>query len=179
MEITEQELDTLNFYRVSELHGGLILGHLVARARDPQLILELTRHSAEEVVHSQLWAETILAVGGKIRPARATYQQRFSSMIGKPGTLLHVLAATQVFERRVYRHFLDHLRRPGIHRRVQTTLYRMIEEERHHLSWVKTWLDRRAEARGAEVDEILARYTDADAKLYPIILREYGWTIAA
>ena len=78
MDITSRELDFLNFYRASELHGGLILGQVVRRARDPELVLDLTRHSAEEVMHAQLWTETIIAVGGRIRPVRETYQARYA-----------------------------------------------------------------------------------------------------
>jgi len=175
MEITIEELNTLNFYRASELHGGLILGQVAARTRDPHLAMELTRHSAEEVLHSQLWAETILAVGGQLHPVRATYQRRFAPRIGRPSTVLHVLAATQVFERRVYRHFLEHLRRPGTHRRIQSTLYRMIAEERHHLSWVKEWLDGQARSRGEMVDDLMRSYAAVDAQLYAELLEEFGW----
>jgi demethoxyubiquinone hydroxylase (CLK1/Coq7/Cat5 family) len=178
MEISEVELRILNFYRISELHGGLILGRMVPRARDPRLVVELTRHSAEEVLHSQLWAETIVSLGGRILPARASYQRRLAERLGHPGTMLHVLAVTQIFERRVYRHFLEHLRRPDTHRRVQATLHRMIEEERHHLSWVKEWLDQQAQSRPGEVDRALRQAADADALVYPAVLAEYGWTEA-
>jgi hypothetical protein len=50
MDITTRELGFLNFYRASELHGGLILGQLARRARGSALVLDLTRHAAEEVV---------------------------------------------------------------------------------------------------------------------------------
>src|SRR5690606_2874368 len=80
VEISRHELNTLNFYRASELHGGLILGHLVARAREQSLIHNLTRHSAESLVHAQIWSETILALGGELQPIQATYQRRFSEI---------------------------------------------------------------------------------------------------
>ena len=41
---TQRELDLLNFYRASELHGGLILGQIARRARDPRLVLARTPH---------------------------------------------------------------------------------------------------------------------------------------
>src|SRR4051812_20135074 len=140
MLVDNNELSLLNFYRASELHGGLILGQMVRRTRDADLIMQLTRHSAEEVMHATLWTETIVAVGGKPSPVRDTYQNRYVEIVGTPITLLEVLALTQVFERRVYRHFMLHLRRPGVHPIVAATLQRMIEEERGHLSWVKHWL---------------------------------------
>lgn len=179
MEITSQELDTLNFYRASELQGGLVLGYLVGRVTDSDLILNLTRHSAEELVHAQVWTETILAVGGEVRPIRNTFQNRFRRIVDRPGTVLHVLAATQVLERRAYRHFLEHLRRPGTHRRIQSALYRMLSEERYHLSWVKEWLDRQASDRGQDISSILTRYQEADEVTYTELLKEFGWVEAA
>jgi hypothetical protein len=179
MQITEHELAALNFYRACELHGGLILGQMVYRARDPWLATELIRHSAEEIVHAQLWTETILAVGGTLKPVRTTYQRRYAAAIGRPSSLLHVLIATQVFERRVYRHFLDHLAKPGTHPRVRETLRRMIEEEKHHLSWVREWLDRQETARGGEVAALIRRYGEVDAGIYDSFVQEYGWKAAA
>ena len=46
-QVSEVELRLLNFYRASELHGGLILGQVARRTRDGVLALELLRHSAE------------------------------------------------------------------------------------------------------------------------------------
>ena len=127
MEITPRELGFLNFYRASELHGGLLLGQVARRVRDSALVLDLTRHSAEEVAHAQLWTETIIGVGGRVSVVRETYQARYARIVGAPMTLLDVLALTQVFERRVYRHFTEHLRRPGTHPLVAATLRRMLD----------------------------------------------------
>jgi len=179
MDITPRELGFLNFYRASELHGGLILGQLARRARAADLVLELTRHSAEEVVHSQLWTETIIAVGGQVRPVRETYQIRYARHVGTPISLVEVLALTQVFERRVYRHFTEHLHRPGTHPRVCQTLERMLEEEKGHLRLVKRWLDEQAAIRGPMVAETMARYTAADALVYAEMTAELEWRVAA
>jgi demethoxyubiquinone hydroxylase (CLK1/Coq7/Cat5 family) len=173
------EIALLNFYRASELHGGLILGQMVRRTRDPDLILNLTRHSAEEVMHAQLWTETIIAVGGRPAPVRETYQTRYAEEVGTPLTMLEILALTQVFERRVYRHFTDHLRRPDLHPAIATTLRRMLDEERGHLTWVKHWLDKQAATRPTEVREVMRRYAAADAVIYAAISAEYGWRLAA
>ena len=179
MEITSHELTILNFYRASELHGGLVLARMVQRARDPELMLDLTRHGAEEVVHAQLWTETILAVGGRPYPVRETYQTRYAEAVGAPATMLQILALTQVFERRVFRHFTQHLRRPDTHPIVQATLRRMLEEERGHLSWVKRWLDEQRRTRRLEVDATMKRYADADAAIYARLTVELGWRQAA
>ncbi len=179
MEISSRELGFLNFYRASELHGGLLLGQVARRARGAELVLDLTRHSAEEVMHSLLWTETIVAVGGRVSPVRDTYQSRYLRMLGAPTALLDVLALTQVFERRVYRHFTEHLRRPGTHPVVCATLERMLEEEKGHLRWVKRWLDEQAAVLGGAVAATMQRYAEADALIYNELASELGWREAA
>jgi demethoxyubiquinone hydroxylase (CLK1/Coq7/Cat5 family) len=179
MTATQSEVDLLNFYRASELHGGLILGQMVRRTRDPDLILNLTRHSAEEVMHAQLWTETIVAIGGRPAPVRDTYQTRYAEEVGTPISMLEILALTQVFERRVYRHFTLHLRRPDLQPEVAATLRRMLDEERGHLTWVKHWLDKQALVRPVEVREVMRRYADVDERVYAAIATEYGWRMAA
>ena len=179
MQVPDRELSFLNFYRASELHGGLILGQVARRVRDGAMATELLRHSAEEVGHARIWTETILAVGGRIQPVRSTYQERYAQAVGRPVGLLHVLALTQVFERRVYRHFVEHLRRPGTHPVVADALRLMLEEEKGHLSWVKEWLDREAAGRGDEVREVMRRYTEVDRRVYDALTLELGWREAA
>jgi bacterioferritin (cytochrome b1) len=179
MLVDNTEISLLNVYRASELHGGLILGQMVRRTRDPELIVQLTKHSAEEVTHALLWTETILAVGGKPAPVRDTYQNRYVEAVGTPISLLEVLALTQVFERRVYRHFLLHLRRSDVHPAVALTLERMLEEEKGHLSWVKHWLDVQSRTRAAEVRDVMRRYASADQRIYDVLLAEYGFRSAA
>jgi demethoxyubiquinone hydroxylase (CLK1/Coq7/Cat5 family) len=179
MEITSRELGFLNFYRASELHGGLILGQVARRVRDARLVIDLTRHSSEEVNHSLLWTETILAVGGRVHRVRETYQSRYARHVGAPIALLEVLALTQVFERRVYRHFTEHLRRPSTHKAVQATLERMLEEEKGHLRWVRQWLDDQARTAPGPVAATIRRYADADALVYREMTNELGWREAA
>ena len=175
MHVTQQEMALLNFYRASELHGGLLLGRVVGRARDPEVVLALTRHAAEEVRHAEYWTETMLALGGRPAPVRATYQARYAAVVGPVVALLDVLALTQVFERRVYRHFLDHLARDGTHERVRATLRTMVEEEKDHLDWVKRWLDAEAERRPERVSSAMRHYAAVDDRVYRALCAEYGW----
>ncbi|HWL39688.1 MAG TPA: ferritin-like domain-containing protein [Gemmatimonadaceae bacterium] len=179
MNVSPAEIALLNFYRASELHGGLILGQMVRRTRDPELILRLTQHSAEEVMHAQLWTETIISVGGRPAPVRDTYQTRYAEAVGTPISMLEILALTQIFERRVYRHFTLHLRKPDVHPIVAGTLKRMLEEEKGHLTWVKHWLDAQSVTRANEVRDVLKRYELADERIYAAISAEYGWRLAA
>lgn len=179
MQITERELRWLNFYRASELEGGLVLGQLARRVRDPELMLRLIRHAAEEVAHAELWTATILEVGGEPSPTTDTYQQRYARALGVPRSTVEVLALTQVFERRVYRHFLDHSRRPGTHPAVRRTLLRMVEEEKDHLNWVKHWLDAAVSRRPGHVEQLMHRFGRADEIIYSEVTAEYGFRRAA
>ena len=179
MQISNIELDRLNFYRASELHGGLVLGQLVTRTRDPWLVEQLTRHSAEEVRHAQIWTETIIDVGGRPSPLRRTYQSQLGDIVGAPASVFQVLALTQVFERRVYRHFLMHDKLPGTHPRVREALHLMIEEEKHHLSWVQEWLEQEAQRRRIDLREQLAQYTRADEQVYSRLVVQYEFSKAA
>ena len=169
----------LNFYRASDLHAGLILGHMVRRTRDPRLILNLTRHSAEELMHAQLWTETIIAIGGRPVPVRDTYQTRYAEAVGTPLTMLEVLALTHRFELWAYRRFTLHLRVDGIHATMAATLRRIIEQERAHLSWTKGWLDEQAKNHANEVREVLGRYALADQRINDKLSSEYGLRWAA
>lgn len=167
MEIDENELWLLSYYRASELAGALVMGRLAAQTDDDELRVRLTEHCAEEANHAWLWTRTILEVGGTPRRVAETYQTRYLAEIGPPVTTLEVLALTQVFERRVMRHFRDHLRRPGTHPAVARTLRRMIAEEVGHIGWVKERLERCARATGtAAVVEVQRRYAAVDGKIY-------------
>ncbi len=177
--IFKREAAILNFYRASELHGGLVMGMLAQRTRDPELMLELTRHAAEEVMHAQLWTETMLALGMRPTPVRQTSQDRYAAASGTPTTVLEVLALTQVFERRVCRHFQEHLRRPGTHELVKATLRRMLADEAGHISWIKHWLDRESVSRRALVQRTLDRYTLIDREVYAAWRADIGWESAA
>lgn len=173
LPVTPRETALLNFYRASHLHAGLILGQMVRRTRDPGLILSVTRHSAEEVMHAQMWTETIMVIGGRPSPVGDTYQARYAEVVGTPRTVLDVLTLTHVFERRMYRHFTVHAALAGVHPAVSTTLRRTLEDERAHLSWVKAWLDEQAKERRNAVREAMQRYVTADQRIYDKISTEY------
>lgn len=174
--VSATELRRLDFYRASELHGGLILGQFARRARDPELIHCLTTHAAEEVVHAQLWTATIRAVGGTPQRQLQTYQTRYATRVGAPASILEVLALTHVFERRVHRHFSLHLALPEVHELVRATLRRMIHDERGHLAWVRQWLRGQDEAT---VDRLFAQYQAADELIYAELFEEFGFAEAA
>jgi acyl carrier protein len=172
VEISENELWILSYYRESELAGSLVMGRLARETDDDDLRVHLTEHCAEEAQHAWLWTETILKVGGTPKRVAETYQTRYYAEIGTPASLLEILALTQVFERRVIRHFRAHLEWPGTHPAVIETLRRMIADEAGHIGWVKGWLDRHAAERGdALVAETLRRFAEVDERVYQAAMR--------
>ena len=172
MEISENDLWILSYYRESELAGGLIMGRLARETDDDDLRVHLTEHCAEETQHAWLWTQTILKVGGTPRRVAETYQARYYAEIGTPTSLLEILTLTQVFERRVIRHFRAHLKWPNTHPAVAETLQRMIEDEVGHITWVKDRLDRYAEEKGdGLVAETMRRFTEVDQRVYDAAMR--------
>src|SRR5258708_27184911 len=77
LEITENELWLLSYYRESELAGALLMGRLARETEDDDLRVRLTEHCAEEARHAWAWTETILKVGGTPRRVSETYQSRY------------------------------------------------------------------------------------------------------
>ncbi len=172
MQISDNDLWILSYYRESELAGGLIMGRLARETDDDDLRVHLTEHCAEETLHAWLWTETILKVGGTPKRVAETYQTRYYAEIGMPTSLLEILTLTQVFERRVIRHFRAHLKWPGVHPAVAETLHRMIEDEVGHISWVKDRLDRYAAEKGeALVRDTMRRFTEVDERVYEAAMR--------
>ena len=174
LEITENELWLLSYYRESELAGSLLMGRLARETDDGDLRVRLTEHCAEEARHAWAWTETILKVGGMPKRVSETYQSRYHAAVGNPSNLLEVLALTQIFERRVVRHFRAHLSWPGTHPEVARTLQQLIDEEAGHIRWVKDRLDAYAAANGETVvEEMLDRFKRIDEQVYNE-LKEYA-----
>ncbi|MGZ3466903.1 MAG: phosphopantetheine-binding protein [Gemmatimonadaceae bacterium] len=167
LQVTENELWLLSYYRESELAGALLMGRLARETDDDDLRVRLTEHCAEEARHAWAWTETILRVGGTPRRVSETYQSRYHAAVGNPSNLLEVLALTQIFERRVVRHFKAHLAWPGTHPEVARTLQQLIDEEVGHIRWVKDRLDAYSATHGdLVVREMLDRFKRIDEQVY-------------
>jgi hypothetical protein len=147
----------LNWWRQSELEGALLLGRLVAHVSDAELCCRLTRHCAEEAEHSRLWTEVLAELALPHVRIHRSYQAFFLEHTDAPRTLVEVLAFTQVFEKRVHRHFHEELRELHTPAAARRAYERMIQDEKRHLAWVAAWLARRDEA-----DEHLQRFELAD-----------------
>ena len=167
LEISDNELWLLSYYRASELAGALLMGRLAHETDDDDLRVRLTEHCAEEARHAWAWTECIRKVGGTPKKVSETYQSRYHAAVGNPTNLLEVLALTQIFERRVVRHFRAHLSWPGTHPEVKRTLLQLIEEEAGHIRWVKDRLDAYGAANGETVvKEMMERFKRVDEEVY-------------
>ncbi|HJQ12363.1 MAG TPA: phosphopantetheine-binding protein [Gemmatimonadaceae bacterium] len=167
LEISDNELWLLSYYRESELAGALLMGRLARETDDDDLRVRLTEHCAEEARHAWAWTECILKVGGTPKKVSETYQSRYHAAVGNPTNLLEVLALTQIFERRVVRHFRAHLSWPGTHAEIKRTLQQLIDDEADHIRWVKDRLDDYGAANGESVvAEMMERYKRIDEEVY-------------
>jgi len=172
LEISENDLWLLSYYRESELAGGLLMGRLARETDDDDLRVRLTEHCAEETAHAWAWTETILKVGGRPKRVRETYQSRYYAALGDPSSMLEILVLTQIFERRVVRHFRAHLSWPDVHPEVAKTLQRLIDEEVGHIRWVKDRLDAYSATHGQRVvDEMMAKFQRVDEEVYAELSR--------
>lgn len=136
----------LNWWRQSELEGALLLGRMVSLADSAELCARLTRHCAEEAEHSRIWASTLEELQLPHVRIRRSYQSFYLRHTGPPGSLLEVLAFTQIFERRVHRRFHEEVRNPDTPAAAIRAYKTMMEDEKDHLAWVAAWL---ANQRGA------------------------------
>lgn len=167
LEISRNELWLLSYYRESELAGALLMGRLAQQTDDDDLRVRLTEHCAEEARHAWAWTETILEVGGTPLRVSETHQSRYQALLGDPSSVLEILALSQIFERRVMRHFRAHLSWPGTHPAVKRTLQTLMDDEVDHIRWVKDRLDAHAAVHGqAAVQEMLDRYQQVDDQIY-------------
>ncbi len=165
MNATERMLAwKLNWWRQSELEGALLLGRLVAHVNDADLCRSLTKHCAEEAGHARLWAEALGELGLPHVRIHRSYQAYFMEHTDPPRSLLEVLAFTQIFERRVHRHFLAELRDPSLPTPVRRAYERMVEDEKGHLAWVAAWLRGQADA-----EEELNRFCHADGAVFATV----------
>ena len=155
----------LNWFRQSELEGSLLLGRMAGTVEEQDLAVRLTKHCAEEAGHSRIWAEVIERLRLPHIRIFHSYQSFYLRKSGPPATLLEVLCFTQIFERRVHRHFHDEVRDPQTPDAARAAYARMIEDEKGHLAWVADWL--RGQPGAAEC---LRRYEETDREVLQQLL---------
>jgi hypothetical protein len=171
--LPENELWLLSFYRTSEISGALFFGRL-ARSLTGPILEDMTRHFADESLHSWYWTSCIFRLGAEPLKLAEAYQDQYVSAAGLPGNLMEVLAITQVFERRVINQYALHSRVPDLRVEVAETIERIMQDEKWHLEWVGKALKQMESEYGADrVKAALTRYTQADREVYQKTMAEH------
>jgi hypothetical protein len=145
--LTERELWLVNFYRNSELHGALLMGRLARTVSDDRLLVEMTAHCATEARHAAMLSRTIADAGGRLDPAIAPIQERYSAEGGVPTALVDILVLSETLERRVRESYHRHLDREAPHPAVRETLNSIVAEMEakrgaEHAGWIDQAIDR-------------------------------------
>lgn len=165
----------LNWYRHSELEGAMLLGRVTRHATDPYLIHQLTRHAADEARHAWLWARAIDAAGLPTVRIYRSYQSFYREELVLPRSLCEVLALTHVFEQRVERQFTHELSRSELPDPIRRAVRVMLDDEAHHLRWIRDWFAGRSHAA-----VVLDRYRDADERVVRRLMpfRDRLWEVS-
>lgn len=169
------ELWLLSFYRTSEINGSLFFGQLARSISPGPLQVDMTHHFADEAQHAWLWTRTLERLGAKPQRVEEAYQDRYLAACGIPVNVMELLAVTHVFEKRVIQQYSRHLHAPGVHPEVAQTLQTIMQDERWHLRWVRDALKALEPEYGADaISRTLARYAEADARVYAAIRETHG-----
>jgi hypothetical protein len=175
MSLTDEELWLLSFYRISEISGSLFFGRLSRVLRPGPIQHDLSKHFADEAQHAWYWTECIDRLGAKPLKLHGAYQDQYLEAAGMPANLMEILAITQVFERRVINQYAKHRAVPNLRCEIRETIDRIMEDERWHVSWVRSALADMQGRYGRErIQATLKRYTDADRLVYARTLEEHA-----
>jgi rubrerythrin len=163
----------LSYYREAELRGANLLQRLLRKTEDPQLLINLTRHLADEARHAWLWTELIHELGGVPLAIHKGYQHHLRHQVGIPSRVLNLLALTHVVEERVQQRYCEHAARSGEDQRTVAVLQAVMRDEQWHLAWVKDWLTHQEQQEGCgRVTELLHRYRALEAEAYAALMSE-------
>jgi len=141
MPVTDRELWILNFFRNSELHGAMLMGHLARTPQTPELLKNITRHCATEAHHAALLTELIAELGGTVDPMLGTIQQHYAQDGGVPTELVDLLVLSETLEQRVLITYRQQVDTPGLDRRIRQVLEEILREEEEHGDGEDCWLE--------------------------------------
>ncbi len=174
MQISDDELFLLSFYRTSEINGSLFFGRLARVLRPSPIQHDLSKHFADEAAHAWYWTDCIDRLGARPMKLSEAYQDQYLEAAGLPMNLMEVLAITLVFEGRVIGQYRQHSELTGVHPEIRTTIARIMEDERWHLQWVREALAGLEPKYGKEeIETTLARNRAADREVYAQTLAEF------
>lgn len=174
MNLTDDELWVLSYYRTSEINGSLFFGRLARTLKPGPIQHDLTKHFADEAQHAWYWTDCLERLGTRPLKLSDAYQDQYLEAAGLPVNLMEILAITLVFERRVINQYVKHLAVPGVRPEVRDTIDRIMDDERWHVQWVRDALGGMEEKFGKDtITETLRRYKEADREVYAQTLAEH------
>ncbi len=174
MDLSDDELWVLSYYRTSEINGSLFFGRLARTLRPSAIQHDLTKHFADEAQHAWYWTDCLDRLGTRPMKLSDAYQDQYLEAAGLPVNLMEIMAVTLVFERRVINQYAKHLAVPGTRVEVRETIERIMQDERWHVQWVRDALAGMEDKFGKDsVTETLRRYKAADREVYAQTLAEH------
>ena len=173
MAISEHELWVLSFYRTSEIVGSLFFGRLARSLSPGQIQIDMTKHFADEALHAHYWTQCIESLGAEPVKTKQAYQDQYLEAAGMPANLMEVLAITHIFEQRVIKQYATHSKELALRPEVKETLYKIMDDEKWHIQWVREALAGMEQKYGKEmIDDTIGRFREADAQVYEKTLQE-------
>lgn len=173
-KLKENEVWLLSFYRTSEISGALFFGKLCKSLRPGPIQHDMTKHFSDEAVHSWLWTDCIDRMGAKPLKLADAYQDQYLAVAGMPANMMEILALTHVFEKRVIRQYALHSRVPDLHTEIHSTLSKIMDDEKWHLSWVHDALAKMEPEYGKDyIEQTIKKFWDADQEVYKRTMKEH------
>jgi bacterioferritin (cytochrome b1) len=151
----------LNEFRSAEIRGAGVILRLGRLADSSDLRENFTKHLRDEAVHAWMWTRAIVALGGEVTDSQDAYQTRLGTHFGVPKTLNELLALTVTSERRGVMSYEEVLGTPSAPPVMVRTAKAILKDERWHVSWIETELNRRTES-DPNIEEVLSRAAAAD-----------------
>jgi len=174
MDLSDDELWVLSYYRTSEINGSLFFGRLARTLKPSPIQHDLTKHFADEAQHAWYWTDCLDRLGTRPLKMSDAYQDQYLEAAGLPVNLMEIMAITLVFERRVINQYAKHLAAPGVRLEVKDTIDRIMDDERWHVQWVRDALTGMEDRFGKDhIAETLRRYKQADREVYANTLAEH------
>src|SRR5262245_66453279 len=87
VNLPENDLWLLSYYRTSEISGALFFGQVARTLRPGPLQADVTHHFADEANHAKYWTRCIEDLGHNAEKLSGSYQDQYLEAVGLPANL--------------------------------------------------------------------------------------------
>lgn len=172
--IKEQERWMMSFYRHSEITGAMFFGKIAACMPSGPIQVNLNKHFADESMHSWYWTKAMEELGYKPIRIASAYQDAYLDAGGLPVNMMEILALTNVFEKRVIKQYVHHMKIPNLNPVIKETFNKIVEDEKWHVYWINQALKTYTQKYGEDkVNEKIQHYKKADEEVYKDFVIEH------